>query len=165
MLDGTISSPIATVHNLEDAVENCISTPNPASQRDIPNGRDTPKWSPESNNLESTVDEGHQLISLAQESIELTMWSSQEQEICEAAPNVSGRGRCCFCCRCCQSGCTPALFSVLSSLLCTAGILYALYFYVPIEAPDCPDMVSRLTFTLCCCAVAAIPILLGMSKP
>lgn len=163
MLDGTLSSPTTAAHNLEDTVENCISAPNPASQRDIPNGMDPPRWSPESNNLDSTIDEGRSLIGMPPDSVELTLWSSQEQgETCEAAPEVSGRGKCCCCCKCCQSGRVPALCSVLASLLCTVGILYALYFYVPIEAPDCPDMVSRLTFTLCCCAVAAVPVLIGM---
>ena len=165
-LEGTISSPIAAAHTLEDTVENCISTPNPARLRDIPNGTDTLRWSPESNNLDSTVDEGQPLIDLPPESIEMTMWSSDEQGACQTAPlEVSDRGRCCCsCCRCCQSGRAPALCSVLASLLSTAGILYALYFYVPIEVPDCPDMLSRLVFTLGCCAVAAIPVLLGMSR-
>ncbi|XP_046906269.1 transmembrane protein 79-like [Hypomesus transpacificus] len=163
-LEGTISSPIAAAHSLEDTVENCISTPNPACSRDIPNGIDTLRWSPESNNLDSTVDEGHPLIDLPPESIEMTMWNSDGQGTCETAPlEVSDRGRCCCsCCRCCQSGRAPALCSVLASLLSTAGILYAFYFYVPIEVPDCPDMLSRLVFTLGCCAVAAIPVLLGM---
>ncbi|CDQ57946.1 transmembrane protein 79 [Oncorhynchus mykiss] len=160
--DGTISSPIALVQNLEDPVENCISTPNIASRRDIPNGTDTQRWSPESNNLESTIDEGQPLLGLPPESIELTMWSSQDQETCEAVPEVADKRLWCCCCRCCQSGRVPAVCSVLASLLITAGLLYALYFYVPIDSPDCPDMVSRLTFTLCCCAVAAVPILLAM---
>lgn len=164
VLDGTISSPIATMHNLEDTVENCICTPLPVSLRDIPNGTDTQKWSPESNNLDSTVDEGHPLIGVPPESIELTLWSSQVEGPCEvAALQVTGRRRCCCsCCRCCQSGRVPALCSFLASFLSTAGILYALYFYVPIDVPDCPDMLSRLTFTLSFCAVAAIPVLLGM---
>ncbi|XP_026199996.1 transmembrane protein 79-like [Anabas testudineus] len=165
-LDQTLSSPIIKAHNLDAAVENCISTPTPGSQGDIPNGTDTPRWSPESTNLDCTVDEGRPLIGPPPESVELTVWSSEARvETCEAAEEASDRGRCCcLCCqcKCCQTGRVPAFFSVLASLLCAAGILYALYFYVPIKPPDCPDIASRIVFTLCCCVVAAIPILLAM---
>ncbi|KAL1023258.1 hypothetical protein UPYG_G00038370 [Umbra pygmaea] len=158
---GTITYQIAAEHNLEDQMENCITTPNPNSLRDIPNGKDTQRWSPENSNLESTVEEGQPLLGLPPESIELTMWSSQDQRTCEGVPDVSDRGRCC-CCVCCQSGRVPAGCSVLASLVFTAALLYALYFYAPIDAPDCPDLGSRLTFTLCCCAIAAVPVLLAM---
>ncbi|XP_059197480.1 transmembrane protein 79-like [Centropristis striata] len=162
-LDQTLSSPIITAHNLDAATENCISTPAPASQGDIPNGTDSPRWSPESTNLDSTVDEGLPLIGRPPESVELTVWSSEGRgETLEAPEEASERGRCCCCCRCCQNGRVPAFFSVLASLLCAAGILYALYFYVPIRPPDCPDTASRIVFTLCCCVVAAVPILLAM---
>ncbi|XP_031715673.1 uncharacterized protein LOC116390298 [Anarrhichthys ocellatus] len=165
-LDTTLSSPIITAHNLDDAMENCISLPTPASQGDLPNGTDTPRWSPESTNLDCTVDEGRPLIGPPPESVELTVWSSEGPgETCEAADDASDRGQCwCRCCqcKCCQSGRVPAFFSVLASLLCAAGILYALYFYVPMRPPDCPDMASRIVFTLCCCVVAAVPILLAM---
>lgn len=160
-LDQTLSSPIITAHNLDAATENCIGSPTPASQGDIPNGTDTLRWSPESTNLDCSVDEGRPLIGPLPESVELTMWSSEGRgETCEAAEEAADRGRCCQC-KCCQSGRVPAFFSVLASLLCTAGILYALYFYVPIKPPDCPDVASRVVFTLCCCVVAAIPILFG----
>lgn len=164
-LDQTLSSPIIKAHSLDAAVENSISTPTPGSQGDIPNGTDTPRWSPESTNLDCTMDEGRPLIGPPPESVELTVWRSDGRGVtCEAAEEASDRGRCC--CRCCQckcfqSGRVPAFFSVLASLLCAAGILYALYFYVPIKPPDCPDIISRIVFTLCCCVVAAIPILLG----
>lgn len=164
-LDQTLSSPIITAHNLDAATENCISCPTPASQGDIPNGTDTPRWSPESTNLDCTVDEGRPLIGLQPESVELTVWSSGGRgETREAAREASDQGRCCcHCCqcKCCQSGRVPAFFSVLASLLCAAGIFYALYFYVPIKPPDCPDTISRIVFTLCCCMVASIPVLLG----
>lgn len=146
-------------------MENCISCPTQASQGDIPNGTDTPRWSPESTNLDCSVDEGRPLIGPPPESVELTVWSSEEQaETCEATAGASDGGRCCCrCCqcKCCQSGRVPAFFSALASLLCAVGILYALYFYVPIKPPDCPDAASRVVFTLCCCVVAAIPVLLG----
>ncbi|KAG7230651.1 hypothetical protein INR49_025368 [Caranx melampygus] len=165
-LDQTLSSPIITAHNLDAATENCISTPTPASQGDIPNGTDTPRWSPESTNLDCTVDEGRPLIGPPPESVELTVWSSDGRgETCLATEEASGQGQCCCrCCqcKCCQSGRVPAFLSVLASLLCAAGMLYALYFYVPIKPPDCPDTTSRIVFTLCCCVVAAIPILLAM---
>lgn len=165
-LDQTLSSPIITAHSLDAATENCISCPTPASQGDIPNGTDTPRWSPGSTNLDCTVDEGRPLIGPAPESMELAVWISDGQgETCQAAEEASGRGRCCCrCCqcKCCQSGRVPAFFSVLASLLCTAGIFYALYFYVPVKPPDCPDAACRVVFTLCCCVVAAVPVLLAM---
>ncbi|XP_070688797.1 transmembrane protein 79-like [Pempheris klunzingeri] len=165
-LDQTLSSPIITAQALDATTENCISCPTPACQGDIPNGTDTPRWSPESTNLDCTLDEGRPLIGLPPESVELTVWSSEGRgQTCEAAGEASDRGRCCCrCCqcKCCQSGRVPAFFSVVASLLCAAGILYALYFYVPIKPPDCPDIASRIVFTLCCCVVAAVPILLAM---
>ncbi|XP_034567044.1 transmembrane protein 79-like [Notolabrus celidotus] len=165
-LDQTLSSPIIPAHDLDAATENCISFPSPTSQGDIPNGRDTPRWSPESTNLDSTADEGRPLIGPPPESVELTVWSLDgERGETEAPEEAAERGPCCCrCCqcRCCQSGRVPAFLSVLASLLCAAGILYALYFYVPIKPPDYPDTPSRIVFTLCCCVVAAVPILLAM---
>ncbi|XP_060889860.1 uncharacterized protein LOC132966842 [Labrus mixtus] len=165
-LDQTLSSPIITSHDLDTTTENLSGFPTPASQGDIPNGTDTPRWSPESTNLDSTVDEGRPLIGPPPESVELTVWSPEGRgETCEVAEEASDRGRCCCrCCqcRCCQSGRVPAFLSVLASLLCASGILYALYSYVPIKPPDYPDTPSRIVFTLCCCVVAAVPILLAM---
>ncbi|KAF7654817.1 hypothetical protein LDENG_00064340 [Lucifuga dentata] len=164
-LDQTLSSPVIAEHALGGATENCISSPTPASQGDIPNGTDSPRWSPESTNLDCTVDEGCPLIGPPPESVELTLWRSEEQgQTCEATEDASEQGRFCCCCqcKCCQSGRIPAFLSVIVSLLCATGILYALYFYVPIKPPDLPDAVSRIIFTLCCCVVAAVPILLAM---
>ncbi|XP_053286421.1 transmembrane protein 79 [Pleuronectes platessa] len=164
--DPTLSSPIITEHNLDATTENCIITPAPASQGDLPNGTDAPRWSPESTHLDCTADEGRPLIGPPPESVELTVWSSQGRgETCEATAEAAEPGRCCCrCCqcKCCQSGRVPAFASVLASLLCAAGVLYALYFYVPIKPPDCPDLASRIVFTLCCCVVASVPILLAM---
>lgn len=162
-LDETLSSPIITAHHLDATTENCIGPPTPASQGDIPNGTDTARWSPESTNLDSTVDEGRPLIGPPPESVELAVWGSEA--LAETCAEAADQGRCsCRCCqcKCCQSGRVPAFLSVLASLLCAAGILYALYFYVPIRPPDCPDTGSRIVFTLCCCVVAALPILLAM---
>ncbi|KAJ8277426.1 hypothetical protein GJAV_G00075030 [Gymnothorax javanicus] len=148
-------------------LENCTSTPPPALQVDVPNGKEGEQWSPlESTNLDSTVDEGRSLIRTPPECIEMGIWDSQEERDCEAAPHPADRGqrccRCCVCCVCCVSGRVPALCSSLASLLCLPGILYSLYFYVPLDAPYCPDLVSRIVFTLQCCTVAAVPILLAM---
>uniref|UniRef100_A0A8C5D3X8 Transmembrane protein 79-like n=1 Tax=Gouania willdenowi TaxID=441366 RepID=A0A8C5D3X8_GOUWI len=165
-LDQTLSIPITTAHSLDTATENCIGPPTPTSQGDIPNGTDSPRWNPESTNLDSTVDEGRPLISPPLENVELTVWSPEERvDTCEAVEGVSDPGHCCcHCCQCnsCPSGRVPAFLSVLASLLCSVGILYALYFYVPIRPPDCPDLSSRIVFTLCCCMLATLPILLAM---
>ncbi|XP_068175995.1 uncharacterized protein [Antennarius striatus] len=162
-LDQTLSSPIITVHGLDAAAENCIGRPTPASQGDIPNGTDTLRWSPGSTNLDSTMDEGRPLIGPPPESVELTVWSSEGRgETCEATEQASDQGRCCCQCKCCQNGRVHAFFAVMISLLCAAGILYALYFYVPIKPPDYSDTTSRIVFTLCCCVVATVPILLAM---
>ncbi|XP_034035964.1 transmembrane protein 79-like [Thalassophryne amazonica] len=162
----TLSSPIAAAHSSDSSTGNCISRPPPVSQGDVPNGTDTPRWSPESTHLDCSADEGRPLIGPPPECVELTVVRSEgQEESCEATGTVSNR-RCCCCpccwCKCCQKGRVPAVFSVLASLVCAAGILYALYFYVPLKPPDFPDMVSRILFTLCCCVVATIPILLAM---
>ncbi|XP_047230499.1 transmembrane protein 79-like [Girardinichthys multiradiatus] len=165
-LDQNLSSPIITSHSLDTTTENCMGPPLPASQGDIPNGTNTPRWSPESTNLESTVDEGHLLIGPPRESVELTVWGPGGlRETDAAAEEASDQGRCC--CHCCQCKCSqrsrlPAIFSVLASLLCAAGMLYALYFYVPLRPPDCPDVSSRIVFTFCCCTVATLPMVLAM---
>ncbi|XP_061540062.1 uncharacterized protein LOC133406450 [Phycodurus eques] len=161
-LDQTLSTPITTEHNLAVATENCISTPALMSQGDIPNGTDTAKWSPESTHLDCTVDEVRSLIGPSPDSVELTVWSPEGLlDAHEGAPEMSPGGRCCMC-KCCQSGRVPAFLSVLASFLCASAIIYVLDSYVPIKPPDCRDVTSRLVFTLCCCVVAALPILLAM---
>ncbi|KAM6920919.1 uncharacterized protein FYW49_006748 [Xenentodon cancila] len=160
-LDQTISRPVFTAHTLG----NQTGPQTPATQAEIPNGTNTPSWSPESPNLDCTVDEGRPLIGPPPESVELVVWSSEGAACTAAAEEASDQGPCCCrCCqcRCCQSGQVPAFLSVVASLLCAAGILYALYFYVPIRPPDCPNISSRIAFTLCCCVVAVLPILLAM---
>ncbi|KAL6108157.1 uncharacterized protein ACO6RY_18756 [Pungitius sinensis] len=163
-LNPTLSSPAITAHSLDAATENCAGPPAPAPQGDLPNGTDPRRWSPDSTNLDCTVDEGRPLIGPPPESVELTVWGAEGRgDTFEATGEASDPGRCCCCqCKCCPSGRVPAFFSVLASLLCAAGVLYALYFYVPIRPPDCPDAASRIVFTLCCCVVAGVPILLAM---
>ncbi|XP_014324930.1 transmembrane protein 79-like [Xiphophorus maculatus] len=161
--DQTLSSPIITSRSLDTATENCMNPPPPASQGDIPNGTNTPRWSPESTSVESPADEGRPLIGPPRESVELAVWSTEGLgETDGAAGEASDQGRCCCRCKCSQSGRLPAILSVLASLLCAAGMLYALYFYVPIRPPDCPDVSCRIIFTICCCAVAALPMVLAM---
>ncbi|XP_013862736.1 transmembrane protein 79 [Austrofundulus limnaeus] len=164
--DQTLSSPIIPAHSLDADTENCIAPATPAPQGDVPNGTDTPRWSPESTNLESAADEGRPLIGPPRESVELAVWTPEGvAEAGGVAEEASDRGRrCCRCCqsRCCRGGRVPALLLALASLLCAAGLLYLLYFYVPIRPPDCPDMSSRLVFTFCCCSLAALPVVLAM---
>lgn len=159
-LDQTFSSPIITSHA---TTENCTAPPLSASRGDIPNGTNTQRWSPESTHLESTMDEGRPLIGLPRESVELAVWSPEGLRETDAATREAlDQERCC--CRCCQCKCSrlPAVFSVLGSLLCSAGMLYALYFHVPIRPPKCPDFSCRIVFTFCCCTLAALPMVLAM---
>ncbi|XP_019730700.1 uncharacterized protein LOC109518948 [Hippocampus comes] len=162
-LDQTLSTPITTEHNLAGATENCISAPALMSQGDIPNGTNTPKWSPESTGLDCTADEVRPLMGPPSDSVELTVWSPEGAlDTHEDAPEALTGGQCCCKCKCCRSGRVPAFLSVLASFLCASAILYALYTFVHIQPPDCPDVVSRVVFTLCCCVVATLPIVLAM---
>lgn len=149
---------------VDAATENCTGCAPPAPRGNLPNGVNASRRGPESASVDFAPDEGRPLISPPPESVELTVWSSEGRgEAREAAAAEASRGgRCCCCqCRCCRSGRVPALLSVLASLLCAAGIFYALYFCVPIKPPDCPDAASRVAFALCCCVVASVPVLLG----
>ncbi|KAJ0032706.1 hypothetical protein NQD34_002787 [Periophthalmus magnuspinnatus] len=147
------------------STENCTSTPR---QDPLPNGTDPGRWSPEpSTRLDGPSDDSTRpLISPPPESVELSMWTSQAPiEPCPAPEEGTGadsvRG-CCWRCACCRRGRVPALLSVLGSLLCSVGVMYALYFHVPLKPPRFSDVTSRMVFTLCCCAVASVPILLAM---
>lgn len=183
-----LSSPIATTaHSLEDAVENRDVAPDPlppsspstpstpsSPTAERPNGTDRARWvhtpSPRAQNhpqpQHHPADEGRPLLDGPPETVELAVWMDSEgrgQE-CDAgdmatdAQTTPRTGRCC----CCGSGRVPALGATLASLVCTVGILYALYFYVPVKAPHCPDLASRLVFTMGCCLVAVLPVLLVM---
>ncbi|XP_055021232.1 transmembrane protein 79-like [Boleophthalmus pectinirostris] len=150
--------------------ENCTSTP----RRDpLPNGTDPARWSPEpSPRLDCSADDSTRplispsarpLVGPAPESVELNMWTSQAPVEARPAPGEDAHaGKCCWRCACCRRGRVPALLSVLGSVLCSVGVMYALYFHVPLKPPRFSDVTGRMVFTLCCCAVASVPILLAM---
>lgn len=163
-LDQSVSSPATAVRHLDgETGKKRVGAAGGAG--DVPNGTEPARWSPETTNLDSAAgEEVRPLIAPPPESVELAVWSPEGGgEPGPAAVVVPQQGPCCRCCRCCQSGRLPAFFSVLASLPCAAAILYGLYFYVPIKPPDCPDSARRIVFTLCCCVVAAVPVLLGMT--
>ncbi|KAK0135202.1 Transmembrane protein 79 [Merluccius polli] len=178
-----LSRPVATTaHSLEDAVENRTVAPDPlplpspssssspsSPTADLPNGTDRARWVHPPSPLNQhhpqhhPADEGRPLLDGPPETMELTVWMDSEGrgQDCDAGAVATDAtppsGRCC-----CRSGRVPALCATLASLVCAVGILYALYFYVPVKAPRCPDLASRLVFTLGCCLVATLPVLLAM---
>lgn len=159
--DPTITMDVATALPANSTPDRLHSQSPPHGPNGLPSGGDE-QWSPSgSNQLESTMGENHPLIRSPQEAIELSLWTAPEQERCEGLVLSEQKSGCCCCQGCCKSGRVPALCSTVACLLCLPGILYALYLYAPIEAPLCPDTTSRLVFTLSCCAVAAVPILIG----
>lgn len=160
------SPPATTTPADTPHTKNCTSM---LCKDHLPNGASSPRWSPETPTL--LDDLVHPLISPPLESVELRMWTSQAPvervEPCPAAeegPGVGGQGGCCRCCwcKCCQASRFPAFLSVLGSLLSAVGVMYALYFHVPLKPPRFTDVTSRMVFTLCCCVVASVPILLAM---
>lgn len=152
-----------TEQSVDATTDNCVSCATPASQGSLPNGLNATRCSPQPTRVYCTADEGRPLISPPPESVELTVWSSEGRV--GPPQEASHRGQCCCQCKCCRSGRVPAFLSVLASFLFAVGIFYALYFYVPVKPPDCPDAASRITFTLCCCVVASVPVLLGRLPP
>ncbi|XP_056460162.1 transmembrane protein 79-like [Gadus chalcogrammus] len=136
---GDLSSVVATTaHTLEDASENRVHPPH--------------------------AGEGRPLLDAPPGTVELAVWmeSGGRGQGCEAVVVATdalppGGRRCCR-----RGGRGPALGAAVASLVCAAGILYALYFHVPLKAPRCPDLGSRLVFTLGCCLVASLPVLLAM---
>ncbi|XP_018601342.1 transmembrane protein 79-like [Scleropages formosus] len=158
---GTMVNDLHMVTNLEDYCDNHNIIPVQALEGGILTGRDTEGSPLEATNLDSTVDEGIPLIRAPPDCIELAVWDSQEQQESGATLEAADKG-CCSCSQCCLSGRVPAACSAFAALLILPGILYALYFYLPLDAPHCPDLVSRLIFTLHCCIVSALPVLLGM---
>ncbi|KAG5275856.1 hypothetical protein AALO_G00125310 [Alosa alosa] len=161
--DDPITMNLAPVYPAESTPERFHIQPPPHGPNGLPSGGDEP-WSPSgSNQLESTIGESHPLIQSPPEAIELGLWTAPDQDHCDGGLALSEhKSGCCCCSRCCKSGRVPALCSTVACLLCLPGILYALYLYAPVEAPLCPDTTSRLVFTLSCCAVAAVPILIAM---
>ncbi|KAM9831504.1 uncharacterized protein ACB057_000241 [Neosynchiropus ocellatus] len=156
----TVTRPITTADNLESVTENSLLTQ--VSQGDIPNGMEVPRWSPETTHLDANVDDDSLLIDRPLESMELSVWGAEAGGVPQVVVGEVSGGGCCCRCKCWQSSSVPPFLSVLASLLCAAGITYGLYFYVPVQPPDFPDLSGRMTFTLCCCLVASLPILLAM---
>ncbi|XP_028818460.1 transmembrane protein 79-like [Denticeps clupeoides] len=123
----------------------------------VPNGAD-PRRSPSECDAESRP-----LVQRPHGGVELAVWRPPGQRDCEAAAEEEERPpACCRRSRCSRSGRLQAACSLLASLLFLPGVLYALYFFLPLEAPRCPDAVSRVVFALGCCAVAALPVLVAL---
>ncbi|XP_055514910.1 uncharacterized protein LOC129711343 [Leucoraja erinacea] len=85
-------------------------------------------------------------------------------ESSQKEPGAGGDGgrRCCSCCHCCSAPHVKAISSVFVALLFIPWILYGLYVFVPFEPPPCPDLTSRMTYTLRCNIIAITPVLLGV---
>ncbi|XP_030227834.1 transmembrane protein 79 [Gadus morhua] len=185
---GGLSSAVATTaHTLEDASENRVVAPSPLLPpsppspsppsaplaEDLPNGTDPARWARQPPpplrphprpQHPPPAGEGRPLLDAPPGTVELAVWMESEGrgQGCDAvvvAPDAlpPGGRRCCR-----RGGRAPALGAAVASLVCAAGILYALYFHVPLKAPRCPDLGSRLVFTLGCCLVASLPVLLAM---
>eukprot|EP00062_Callorhinchus_milii_P013521 gi/632961712/ref/XP_007896913.1/ PREDICTED: transmembrane protein 79 [Callorhinchus milii] len=102
------------------------------------------------------------------ETIDLIPNDSEPGEVLESCPkegnaDVNERKKSCCCyCQCCTRAHLKAILSIFFALILTPWILYGLYLFVPFEPPLCPDLTSRITFTLRCNVIAIIPILLGV---
>ncbi|MGH0172809.1 UNVERIFIED_CONTAM: hypothetical protein FKN15_066671 [Acipenser sinensis] len=142
----------------------------PQSQGGIPNG--TEENHPQAlnqfelTNQEATRDEEQSFLGPPPhaETIELASHCSQgqpEDRPSLVTPEASDRGRC-VCCGCCRSARLRAVSSVFASLLLLPAVLYGLYFYLPFDPPLCPDLTSRITFTIRCCVASAAPIILAV---
>ncbi|XP_078279979.1 uncharacterized protein LOC144607181 [Rhinoraja longicauda] len=93
--------------------------------------------------------------------------SDPSGESAQKEPGAGGSGgpggwRCCPCCPCCSAPQLKAISSVFVALLFIPWILYGLYVFVPFDPPPCPDLTSRITYTLRCNIVAITPVLLGV---
>ncbi|XP_069784229.1 transmembrane protein 79-like [Narcine bancroftii] len=88
--------------------------------------------------------------------------ASAESSQKEPATAANGGWKCCPCSRCCSSSHLKAVSSVFVALLFIPWIIYGLYMFVPIESPPCPDLTSRITYTLRCNIIAISPVLLGV---
>ncbi|XP_077187823.1 uncharacterized protein LOC143834851 [Paroedura picta] len=67
------------------------------------------------------------------------------------------------CCHGCSSDHMKAVASAFVALLLAPWFLYGLYSCLPLEAPACPDLSSRITFAVRSLLIAGIPILLGIT--
>ncbi|GCB66296.1 hypothetical protein scyTo_0007853 [Scyliorhinus torazame] len=80
----------------------------------------------------------------------------------EVTGRATGNRNCCPCCQCCTASHLKAISSVFVALIFIPWILYGLYLFVPFDPPPCPDLTSRMTFTLRCNIIAVTPILFGV---
>ncbi|XP_053155845.1 transmembrane protein 79-like [Hemicordylus capensis] len=67
--------------------------------------------------------------------------------------------------KCCQGWSgdhMKAVASAFVSLLLAPWFLYGCYYFLPLQAPACPDLASRVVFALRCLLIAGVPILLGI---
>ncbi|XP_028569749.2 uncharacterized protein LOC114588538 [Podarcis muralis] len=62
----------------------------------------------------------------------------------------------------CSGGRMKAVASAFVALLLAPWFLYGSYYFLPLPAPACPDLASRVAFALRCLPVAGLPILLGI---
>ncbi|CAI5798983.1 Hypothetical predicted protein [Podarcis lilfordi] len=62
----------------------------------------------------------------------------------------------------CSGECMKAVASAFVALLLAPWFLYGGYYFLPLPAPDCPDLASRVALALRCLPVAGLPILLGI---
>nr|XP_056700638.1 uncharacterized protein LOC130473130 [Euleptes europaea] len=76
---------------------------------------------------------------------------------------LCSRGRGGKCCRGCSSDHMKAAASAFVALLLGPWFLYGFYYFLPLQAPTCPDLASRIAFALRCLLIAGIPILLGIA--
>nr|XP_061790975.1 uncharacterized protein LOC133580765 [Nerophis lumbriciformis] len=158
----SLSTPITAKHNLATPVENCLGGPTMSSV-DIPNGNDTRKLSSEPLQPDGFSDEAQALVDAPPDSVELSVWSPEGGlDTTADTHEASARGRRCCSGKCCMRGRVCAFLSMLASFFCALGILHALDTYVVVILPDCSSDTCRVIFTLCCCAVATVPILLVM---
>uniref|UniRef100_H3ADR1 Transmembrane protein 79 n=1 Tax=Latimeria chalumnae TaxID=7897 RepID=H3ADR1_LATCH len=124
---------------------------------------DTSLCAPQSDTAKSDRDEDHPLLSPSPdaETIELVSHDFQENSEClhnQSVTETRGNRKCC---RWCTSLHLKAIFSVIVSLLLVPWILYGIYLFLPIDIPACPDLTSRITFTLRCILIAVVPVILG----
>ncbi|XP_067871903.1 uncharacterized protein [Heterodontus francisci] len=87
---------------------------------------------------------------------------SAESSHKEVTTGLRGDKKCCPCCQCCTASHLKAISSVFVALIFIPWILYGLYLFVPFDPPPCPDLTSRMTFTLRCNIIAIAPVLVGV---
>ncbi|XP_078410876.1 uncharacterized protein LOC144688320 [Cetorhinus maximus] len=102
------------------------------------------------------------------ETIELISSDSERNAAAESSHRevttggVKGNKKGCPCCQCCTASHLKAISSVFVALIFIPWILYGLYLFVPFDPPLCPDLTSRMTFTLRCNIIAITPVLFGV---